>query len=318
MAYYDDYLDYGAGEDPRFAGGGPMVTPSQPWWEQPRPSYVPADRQWPPPLPPGASYGPNPGDIIYPPGYQAAPNGRVADTAGTEYNPYDIPSPTGQTTTDPNAGGDPGGYGQGGGGGAPAGGAYGSSTEGFQFPQFTPPQYTPGAPFQGGQFKAPDPFSFGEFKAPTLEEAQNRPGYQFALEQGRKALENSAAARGVLRTGGTLKDLFSWGDKFGEQNYGNQFNQDLTSYTTNRENAADAYRLNYGISQDVFDRNYGSSKDVYDRANQQGLDTFDRLYRGASDAFNPTYNAATLKFSDLYNRDRDKLNALTQLAGYGA
>ncbi len=215
---------------------------------------------------------------------------------------------------------EPNGYGTG--GGAPTGGAggYGGSAGGgsdFQFPTFSPPTYTPGAPFGGGQFKAPPAFSYADFKAPTLEEAQNRPGYQFALDQGRKALESSAAARGVLRTGGTLKDLFSWGDKFGEQNYGNQFNQDLTSYTTNRGNAADAYRLNYGISQDVFDRNYGSSKDVYDRSNQQGLDTFDRLYRGATDAFNPQYNSAQLRFSDLYNRDRDKLNALTQLAGYG-
>ncbi len=41
------------------------------------------------------------------------------------------------------------------------------------------------------------------------------------------------------------------------------------------------------------------------------------LYRGSEDAFNPTFDAAKLKFSDLYNRDRDKLDALTRLAGYG-
>ncbi len=325
MAYYDDFLNYGDGGDPRFGGGGDMYTPTT---------------QTAPPLPAGWVRNPD-GTITIPPGegytggtVPALPEGYDPATGrwmgggtpptlptqdyflpgqqyGIQQNVTPMPEvPYGNDTS--------GGYGQGGG---PAGGSggYGGTGGGsdFQFPQFAPPQYQPGAAFGGGLFRPPKPFEYGDFKAPTLEEAQNRPGYQFALDQGRKALESSAAARGVLRTGGTLKDLFSWGDKFGEQNYGNQFAQDLTSYTTNRENAADAYRLNYGISKEAFDANYGSSKDVYDRANQQGLDTFDRLYRGATDTFNPQYNAATLKFSDLYNRDRDKLNALTQLAGYG-
>lgn len=208
------------------------------------------------------------------------------------------------TATDTTTGGGGGTYGQGGG-------------SNFAFPTFTPPVYTPGAPFTPGQFAAPPAFSYKDFSAPTLADAQNAPGYQFAVSEGRKALENSAAARGVLRTGGTLKDLFSWGDKFAEQNYGNVFNQASQTYGTNRNNAADTYRTNYGISKDVFDTNYGASKDAWSMNNQSGLDTFDRLYRGSVDAFNPSFQAASLKFSDLYNRDRDKLNALTQLSGYG-
>lgn len=220
-------------------------------------------------------------------------------------------------------------FGQGGGGSGAGNGA------GFtDFPQFNPSIYQPGPAFQPQQFQAPTPFSYGDFsydafKAPTLEEAQNQPGYLFALQNGQKALENSAAARGVLRTGGTLKDLFSWGDKFGEQNYGNVFNQDLQGYTTNRanaydtyntnrNNAADTYRTNYGVSKDVFDTNYGASKDAYSLNNQSALDTYDRLFQAQSAAFNPNFQAASLKFSDLYNRDRDKLNALTTVAGYGA
>lgn len=327
MAYYDDYNS----TDPRFGGGGEMVT---------TPSM--GSGSW---LPPGATINPD-GSISLsngstlpapPPGYTRDPNTGVVSYNGYDPNTGSVTGNPSQPLVpglDPNnpdtanqpwkpefanvtgTGGAPGGDGGIGGGG----GSYGAGSGGsdFAFPSFNPPTYTPGQPFNGGQFKAPPAFSYGEFQAPTLAEAQNRPGYQFALDQGRKALENSAAARGVLRTGGTLKDLFSWGDKFGEQNYGAQFNQDLTGYTTNRENAADAYRLNYGISKDVFDTNYGSSRDAWDRANQSGLDTYDRLYRGSLDQFNPNYQTASLKFSDLYQRDRDKLNALTQLAGYGA
>jgi hypothetical protein len=48
-------------------------------------------------------------------------------------------------------------------------------------------------------------------QAPTLEQLQNMPGFQFAMDEGRKNLENSAAARGTLLTGGTLKDISTYG-----------------------------------------------------------------------------------------------------------
>ncbi len=303
--------------------GGFSDYPSAPqsgqnWWEgPPPPGYT---GQWPPPLPAGSSYGPNFGQVVNKKG--GTPDTNLPTTFKPDTNlPYG-PQPTtpAVTTTDPGGGST---YGQGGGG---------ASNAGFQFPQFDPSIYQPGPSFQPGQFGPPKPFSYGDFsydsfKAPTLEEAQAQPGYQFALEQGQKALENSAAARGVLRTGGTLKDLFSWGDKFGEQNYGNVFNQDLQGYTTNRNNAfdtyntnrnnaADAYRTNYGISKDTFDTNYGTAKDAYSLNNQSALDTYDRLFQAQSAAFNPNFQAASLKFSDLYNRDRDKLNALTSLSQY--
>jgi hypothetical protein len=87
--------------------------------------------------------------------------------------------------------------------------------------------------------KKPD-FSFGpaprftarRFKAPTLEEAQNEPGYRFAADEGRKSLDYSASARGDVRSGGHLKDIYSWGNKFAEQNYGNVFNRARSVFDT--------------------------------------------------------------------------------------
>lgn len=172
----------------------------------------------------------------------------------------------------------------------------------FDWPQFNAPVFDPGPAFQ-----APPAFSYDPFSAPTLEQAQNEPGYAFAREEGRKALENSAAARGVLRTGGTLKDILGWGNRFAEQNYGNVFNRAATTYDRNRNNAAQNYQTNYGVSKDVFDTNYGQRKDKF---------AFD--YQGAYDTFQPQQRRAELTFSDLYNRWRDMLNSTTQIATAGA
>lgn len=84
-------------------------------------------------------------------------------------------------------------------------------------------------------------FNGPQFTAPTLEQAQNSPGYQFRLQSGQQALERSAAARGVLRTGGTLTDLIQYGQNFGQQEYGNTFNQALSAYDRQYQGAKDAY-----------------------------------------------------------------------------
>src|ERR1043165_1902971 len=52
------------------------------------------------------------------------------------------------------------------------------------------------------------PFQMGApCKLPTLEELRNTPGYQFALQAESDAINRSAAAKGTLLTGGTLKGL---------------------------------------------------------------------------------------------------------------
>lgn len=51
------------------------------------------------------------------------------------------------------------------------------------------------------------------------------PGFQFAMEQGQQALERSAAARGTLLTGGTLKDLASFSIGTGLQGYDQAWNR---------------------------------------------------------------------------------------------
>jgi hypothetical protein len=90
----------------------------------------------------------------------------------------------------------------------------------------------PGAP----RFRAPT------FKSPTLEDAQNEPGYAFARNEGQRALESSAAAKGTLNTGGTLKNVLAWGNKFAEQNYGNVYNRALSAFDRLYQGELDMYK----------------------------------------------------------------------------
>lgn len=57
---------------------------------------------------------------------------------------------------------------------------------------------------------------------------QSSPGYQFALEEGKKAREASAAAKGTLMSGGMLKELTAYGQGMANQDYGN-WQQQLTN-----------------------------------------------------------------------------------------
>lgn len=166
--------------------------------------------------------------------------------------------------------------------------------------------------FSYASYTAPEPYQ--PFVGPTLEQAQSEPGYAFARDEGQRALENSASAKGIVRTGGTLKDFIGWGNRFAEQNFGNVYNRTANTYATNRDtwagneraratvydrnrnNAADAYKTNWGIDTDVYDRNTGTALDVFDREYRQSLAEFD----------------------DIYRRDRDEMDALTRIATAGA
>jgi hypothetical protein len=58
-----------------------------------------------------------------------------------------------------------------------------------------------------------------------MEQFEQDPGYAFRLSEGTKALERSAAARGLLQSGPTLKGIQRFGQESASQEYGNAFNR---------------------------------------------------------------------------------------------
>lgn len=74
---------------------------------------------------------------------------------------------------------------------------------------------------------------------------QADPGYQFRMSEGLKALERSAAARGLLQSGGTLKGTMQYGQNLASSEYENAFSR----YLTQREARMDPYRYLTGVGQ---------------------------------------------------------------------
>lgn len=149
-------------------------------------------------------------------------------------------------------------------------------------PQFAPPTYTPPP----------------AFKAPTPEEAANDPGYQFSLNQGEQALQQSAAARGTLNTGGTLKDILNYGQQAATQQYGNVYNRNLQTYQTNYgtqyadpymhayQSALDAYMPQFNAWQAT--TGYGANQSAANQ--QQAMSIWQELYKHNQDLIKNLYN----------------------------
>ena len=120
-------------------------------------------------------------------------------------------------------------------------------------------------PFSYAQFQAPAAWQApAPFSAPSGQDVLNAdPGYQFRLDQGTGALQNSAAAQGVLNTGGTLQDLINYGQNAASQEYGNAYNRDLGTYQTNYNNGLNAYQANYQDQLNNYLTNYGNALTQY-------------------------------------------------------
>lgn len=77
------------------------------------------------------------------------------------------------------------------------------------------------------------------------------PGYQFAFDQGQKAIANSAAARGILNSGQTAIALQQYGQGQADQQYGNYFNrlQSLAGLGQNATNATGQFGATSAANQ---------------------------------------------------------------------
>jgi hypothetical protein len=96
----------------------------------------------------------------------------------------------------------------------------------------------------------------GNFQAPTGVTEQNDPGFQFRLQEGLKALQNSAAAKGDLLSGGTLKGLNNYAQNEASNEYGNVYNRSFGQYLqkynefqNNQSNRFNRYAALAGVGQ---------------------------------------------------------------------
>lgn len=78
-----------------------------------------------------------------------------------------------------------------------------------------------------------DPMTAPLTKPITMDQAtlEQTPGYQFNLTQGLKAVQNSAAARGLGVSGAALKGAATYATGLADSTYQNQFNNAVTNQT---------------------------------------------------------------------------------------
>ena len=90
------------------------------------------------------------------------------------------------------------------------------------------------------------PSDFGKYaKDFSMADYTADPGYQFRLDQGQQALERSAAARGLLSSGSTLKGIENYAQGAASQEYQNAFNR----YQINRSNQLNPLQSLMGAGQ---------------------------------------------------------------------
>jgi hypothetical protein len=79
----------------------------------------------------------------------------------------------------------------------------------------------------------------------SMKDYEADPGYAFRQSEGMKALERSAAARGGLLSGGTMKGIQRFGQDLASQEYQNAFNR----YQVNRANQLNPLQSLMGSGQ---------------------------------------------------------------------
>ena len=99
--------------------------------------------------------------------------------------------------------------------------------------------------FSDGTF---GPGSIPAFTAPTAAQAQATPGYQFNLQQGLKSVDEGAAAKGGLQTGGTIKAEQNYGAGLASTTYQNTFSNALSQYNAALSGQAQNYNQLAGVA----------------------------------------------------------------------
>lgn len=112
---------------------------------------------------------------------------------------------------------------------------------------------------------------------------QTDPGYDFRLQQGSQALDRSAAAKGGLFSGGTLKDLTDYNQNFASNEYQNAYNR----FQTNRNTQFNQLASVAGLGQTAAGQTAQLGANT---ANQVGQNTISGL-TGAAAARASGYNA---------------------------
>lgn len=212
-------------------------------------------------------WGQHPGDPSYgyPPGTDPA-----WDRAG--YNPNPTPPPT--APTPPTGGG---------------GGGGGGSLSNLLSPypgSFVKPDMSQAVKDALGLLPAVPEFHPAEIPTidawhmPTWQEVQSSdPGYEGRRKSGEQALVNSKAAQGLVRTGGSLKDLLNYNQDYASQEYGAAANRSLTGWRNNADVTLQRSGMDLDRSKAMFEPQFAEYQNKVGVASRVPQETLDNAWR---------------------------------------
>jgi len=164
---------------------------------------------------------------------------------------------------------------------------------------------------RGGQYDSPV-YNFnyneqqpGAYNAPQYQETpekpfdfQGDPGYQWRLQQGANAVDQSAAARGTQLSGATLKALQRYGQNFGSNEYQNAYARNRQAYLDKRD---------FGYNRYLNDRSFGAGQ------NQEQYNRWAANRGFAQENYGNQFNSLAANRANQYNQMSNLANI-----GYGA
>jgi hypothetical protein len=107
---------------------------------------------------------------------------------------------------------------------------------------------------------------------------QEDPGYAFRFNEGMKAVNATAAARGGLISGNALKAAARYGEDMGSQEYNNAYNR----YLTDSQQKLNEYTTNTGLQQYLTNIGQSSANNQANAANNFGISSGNNMISAAN------------------------------------
>ncbi|HDY65454.1 MAG TPA: hypothetical protein ENH84_04385 [Phycisphaerae bacterium] len=123
------------------------------------------------------------------------------------------------------------------------------------------------------------------------EDLYRDPSYPFRLSEGAKIVERSGAARGMLKSGRTLKELTRYAQDYASTEYGRA----------------------YSRAEGEFERNYGQSRDAYIRSQQE----FGLSHQQAVEAYNRELDDYVRRYNIFEQQQAKRFNRISGIGGGG-
>jgi hypothetical protein len=121
-----------------------------------------------------------------------------------------------------------------------------------------------------------------EFDSKTFNFGEDDPSYQFRLQEGQRALERGASARGNVLAGGTDRGLVQYGQGMASQEYGNAFNRFQQSEAQRYQQERGVYDANQNKQINMMNMGMGATAQTQQAQNTMGSNVSGSMIRSGN------------------------------------